>query len=151
MAVASLAEILDELATQIRTAMEAVDDVAVQVEPGWVPTPTPPTIDVFPGESPSRDLESAAFGDLAGGYLLTVRARVDTGDATAAHSLLVAFCDDEDDLSVPAAIMSDPTLNGYAASMDITRFSGFLPYQDVGSEGGYVGCEWAVLVIPGWS
>jgi hypothetical protein len=89
MANAGLRTIRDEMADQIRAAMAAVTDIDVQVEPRWVPNPTPPCIDMYPGASP-RDRETAAMSaDDDEGYYITVRARVTTADSDAGQDLLV--------------------------------------------------------------
>ena len=93
MARATMAEIMEAMADQIREALLSVTDVAVQVEPRMVLNPSPPTIDIYPGDD-SRDPSSAGFDDVAGGYFFTVRARVSTADETAGQDLLLAFMDD---------------------------------------------------------
>jgi hypothetical protein len=45
---------------------------------------------------PSADAQLGAFGDLVGGELITVRARVGTADTDAGQDLLLALMDDED-------------------------------------------------------
>lgn len=143
---ATLAEIMDELAAQIRDALDDVTDVAVQVEPRIVLNPTPPVIDMYPGD-PSMDPELRAFADTVGGELLTVRARVSTADHTAGQDLLLALMDDEDPLSVMLAIKDDKTLNGYAADVDIRERSGYITFIDSVSDASLLGCTWQVVVI----
>lgn len=150
MAVAGLVDVMDALADQIRAAVEAVTDVDVQVEPKLITNPTPPCIDIYPGDL-GRDTESAAFDDLSGGYLLTVRARVSTADNTAGQDLLLAFMDDTDPLSIGMAVKDDTTLNGYANSADVQSQTGYVLFPDPGGEGVLLGCQWTVLVIAGAS
>lgn len=134
--------IMDALATQIRGELDDVTDVAVQVEPRWVSSPTSPCIDMYPTD-PSDDEELRAFGDFIGGDLLTVRARVDMADTVAAQDLLLAFMDDEDPLSLAAAIMSDPTLGGLAGSVDVRSRSGYVRSL----ESGDMGCLWNIVIV----
>jgi hypothetical protein len=143
-------DVLDALAGQIRNVYESADDVPVQVEVGQVANPTPPTVDVYPAPL-SRDPETAAFGDLLGGYLLTVRARINTNDNDATRRLLIDMMDDQHDLSLLAAVCDDETLNGNAASVDPRDHTGENLYQDVDGKLAYRGFEFAVLVIPGES
>lgn len=150
MPVAGLLAVMDALADQIRTTVAAVTDVDVQVEPRLVVNPTPPCIDIYPGDL-GRDAESAAFDEISGGYFLTVRARVSTADNEAGQDLLLAFMDDTDGLSIGQAIMDDPTLNGYAASADVQAQTGYVLFPDPGGEGVLLGCQWTVLVIAGAS
>lgn len=150
MATAGLMEIMDEMAEQIRDWVSLVTDVDIQVEPRLILNPTPPTIDIYPGDL-ARDSETAAFEDLDGGYLLTMRARVSTADNTAGQDLLLSFMDDQSTLSLPAALLDDPTLNGYASSLDVRNQTGYVIYPDSGGEGALLGCQWTVLVLAGAS
>lgn len=133
---------MDELADQIRAIVVAVTDVDVQVEPRMVMNPTTPSIDIYPSPE-AREAGTAGFSDLAGAYLLTVRARVDPSDHDSAQDLLLAFMDDEDDLCIAAAIEDDPTLNGLASSVDVVSSTGFGVFAD----GAYLGCQWTVRII----
>jgi hypothetical protein len=141
--VATLAEIMDALADQIRDVLADVTDVAVQVEPRWVTNPTPPCIDIYPAD-PSTDQDLRAFGELMGGELLTVRARVDMADSTAGQDLLLALMDDEDPLSVAAAINEDDTLGGLASTLDVRSRSGYVRFLESGE---HMGCVWGVVVV----
>jgi hypothetical protein len=143
---AGLVEIMDEMAAQIRGVLADVTDVAVQVEPRMILSPTPPSIDLYPGES-SRDAASAAFDDVNGGYLFTVRARIDTRDNTAGQDLLLAFMDDTDDLCLALALLDDPTLNGLAASIDVRDPTGYIVYPEPTGEGAWLGFQFTALVI----
>ena len=119
------AELLDAMADQIRAAVAAAD-VDVQVEPRLVPNPSPPTVDMYPGDV-SRGTEAAAFG-VNGEFLFTVRARVDTNDHEANQDLLLAFMDDINDLSLPMALLDEPTLGGLASDLDVVDATGFVSY-----------------------
>jgi hypothetical protein len=143
-ATASLRQILDELAAQL-VAFYEDSDPPMQIEPRYVGRPSPPTIDIFPGDV-VRDDQSAAFGDISGGFFITVRARVQTSDNEANQDILVAFLDDEDDLCLAHAVLDEPTLNGYAASMSLQGVTGFLLDPT-----GLIGVQWTFLVIPGAS
>jgi hypothetical protein len=140
---ATFAEILDAMADQIRSVIVDVTDVAVQVEPRWVVNCTPPCIDMYPAD-PSVDQELRAFGEMMGGDLFTVRARVDMSDSTAMQDLLLAFMDDTDPLSISATLEEDKTLNGLATSVDVRDRSGYVRVLEGGD---YLGCLWQVLVI----
>jgi hypothetical protein len=148
MAQAGLLDVMDEMADQIRTALVAVTDVDVQVEPRMVLNPTPPCIDIYPGDPP-RDRDSAAFhpGDDEG-YFITVRARVSTADNFAGQDLLLAFVDPTNDLSIGQALYDDTSLNGYANDLDIVAQTGYSLFPDPGGEGALLGCQWTVRVLP---
>lgn len=141
----SLANIRTALVEQIETTLVAVDE-SITVVSGRHFNPTPPCIDVYQAPT-SRSGDTAAFGDLAGSYLFTVRARVSSADNVAGQETLLRFQDDEDDLSVPQAIMDDETLGGYAYAVHIPDdgFSGDILYAEAGTE--FLGCQWLVQVI----
>jgi hypothetical protein len=140
---ATLAEVLDAMADQIRGVIDDVTDVAVQVEPRWVVNCTPPTIDMYPSD-PSDEPELRAFGEPLGADLITVRARVELNDNTANQDLLLAFMDDTDPLSIARALDDDTTLGGVASSLDVRSRSGYVRVLEGGD---YLGCLWQVVVI----
>ena len=74
-------DLLDAMADAIRTGLSTVTDVDVQVEPYMVSDPSPPTIDMYPGDV-ARGTAAEAFG-LNGEFLFTVRARVPGNDPVA--------------------------------------------------------------------
>ncbi len=141
----TLAQILDEMAAEIRNVVSQVSGVDIQVEPRMVLNPTPPCIDLYPGD-PSMDPETAAFGELVGGELITIRARVQTADDVAGQDLLLAFMDDEDPLSIAAAVTDDPTLNGLGRA-DLRFRSGYALYPAPQGDGALLGCTWDMIVL----
>lgn len=130
---------MDELATVIRDTLSTTP-FPVQVEPRMIFNPSPPSIDIYPG-AVSRDDATAAFGDISGGYLLTIRARINKEDTDAAQDVLLALMDDEDPLCLGAAL-HESDLDGNASSVAVTDPSGFLVFDP------HVGVTWSVLVIP---
>ena len=142
----TLAEIQDALADQIRGVIDDVTDVDVQVEGRMVMAPTPPTIDIYPGDT-STDQDIRAFTELQGAELVTVRARVSTADNFAGQDLLLALMDDEDPLSIVAAANEDETLGGLAASLDMRSRSGYVLVPDPGGEGALLGCLWSFVIV----
>lgn len=142
---ATLAALMDEIAAQIRDTIADVTDVQVQIEGRMVLAPTLPCIDLYPAD-PSDDQELAAFGERIGGEVLAVRVRVSPADIDAGQDLLLAFMDDEDDLAIVNAI-TDPTLNGIAASMHFRGRSGFREFPDLSGEGSMLGCLFDLVVV----
>ena len=123
------ADLLDAMADQIRTALASAlsgSSVTVQVEPRMVTAPTPPTVDMYPGDI-ARGTEAAAFG-VNGEFLFTVRCRVHGNDDVANQDLLLGFMDDVSPLSVPMALTDEPTLGGLAATLDCVDPTGFVLY-----------------------
>jgi len=143
---AGLRDIVDALADQIRNTVTDAD-FGVQVEPTYVLTPSPLTIDIYPGD-PARDADTAGFDDVSGGYLLTVRARINTPDFDAAYDVLLSLMDDEDPMSLAAAVDDDPTLNGYASDTDVRDFTGLRAYETPDGVSAYLGFQVTALVIP---
>ena len=140
-----LVEIMDAMEAKI-TAAVASAPWPIQVRGRQLLVPTPPSIDMYPGQ-PTREDTFAAFGDLMGALVFTVRARVISADNEAGQELLLSFMDDEHDLCIAAALEVDQTLNGLVASVDVNALTGFIPYVDVDSAGQLLGCEWQVLVV----
>jgi hypothetical protein len=147
--VAGLRDIVGEMADQIRGTLQSVNTVEVQVEPRMVITPSPLTIDIYPGD-PARDAASAAFGD-DGGYLLTVRSRINTPDFDSAYDVLLSLMDDDDSLCLAQALLDEPTLNGYASDVDVRDHTGLRAYETPSGEGAYLGFQFTALVLPAHS
>lgn len=145
--VSGLVDIVTEMADQIRAVLVAVDEMDVQVEHRMVLTPSPLTIDMYPGDL-SRSEDSAGFDDISGAYIFTVRARINTPDFDAAYDILLELMDDEDDLCIAQALYSDTTLNGHATSIDVREFSGMRAFEHPNGVDAFLGCQWTVFVIP---
>jgi hypothetical protein len=144
----TLATILTELAGVIRDTVEDVTDVDVQVEDIIVVNPTPPCIDMWPA-TPSSDIEPTGFSTNMGneGEMITVRARVAASDSRAEQELLLALMDEDDPLSVAAAVLEDTTLNGTASDVALRDRTGFLPILDLTGSVAMISCEWTFMVI----
>jgi len=142
-----LREIMDAMLSQIEDAVTSSGDFDVQVYRGALFAPSPPTVDFFPGGL-ARNGAGAAFDDISGGYLFTVRARVHTADQDAGQDLLLRFMDDTDSMCVAGALMADPTLNGLASSLAVRDLGGFVPYPYPGGEGELLGFSFTCEVIP---
>jgi hypothetical protein len=140
-----LRDVYNALADSIR---DEINDVYtdIEVEPRPVPNPSEfPCIDIFPG-IPSRDGDSAAFGDVSGFEVVTVRVRVSPNDQDEAMDMLIDFNDDTHALSMTAAIEGDQQLDGWATGVwvDGDSFSGILDFSTTAQQ--MVGCTWRVLI-----
>lgn len=144
-----LRDILEAMAVVLRDeigAELASDGVDAEIEPRLVLSPSEsPCIDIYPGES-SRSSAEAAFGDLSGAYVVTVRARVTVNDEDSAQDVLTDMVDDTHALSIAAALDSDQSLDGWTTfvAVDADGFSGLLDMSAPGRP--MVGCTWRVLV-----
>lgn len=150
MATAPLGDLLNEMAAQLRAVVgPAVGaETEVQVTGRRNFNPTPPSLDIWPGDPFRSTPDTAGFQETGGDVVFTVRARVTTVDNIAGQDLLLRLMDDEDDISVATALMDDQTLNGLASSVYVEGNSGYISYMgDSGSEGPLLGCEWRVRVL----
>lgn len=143
---------MDGLAEALQTAYAGVQwagqDLGEQIHPRLVISPTTPCIDIYPADIP-RETESAGFNvsGVDGGIMFTVRARVSTADSDSGQELLIAFMDDEHDLSLAAALMADETLGGVAVDVTVDQPTGFGLYPDPGGQGSLLGAQWRVTVM----
>jgi hypothetical protein len=132
---------LNELVTDIAAALEplTVEIPELQIYPYYNSNPTPPSVDVYPGD-PFQ--EAAGFGVGNSRVWFTVRARVSVADPAAGNQLLLRLLDPNDPASVEAALAVDDT-----AVIDNTQgaVSGFRRYSDDNAE--LLGCEWRVGVF----
>lgn len=147
---ASLADLLDELAdTLLAVVAPAVPaETEVQVMGRRIFNPTPPSIDIYPGDPFRTTPDTSGFNETGGELLLTVRARVNTIDNIGGQELLLRFMDDEDPISVASTLMEDQTLGGLASSVYVEGNSGYTQYLEGGTEGrALLGCEWRVRVL----
>lgn len=140
---------LDGLAQVLRdtVAVEfATDTIDIQVEGRMTPSPSAPIcIDIYQSGQ-ARTSAAAAFGDISGQYVLTVRARANPNDEDEVHDIFVDMMDDFHELSVAAALESQPTLDGYATDVwvDPDGFEAGLEFP--GAPVPLIGCTWRVLV-----
>lgn len=133
----------DVLRTEIGTEL-ASNGIDAEIGSRLVLSPSEsPCIDIDAGQ---RDRESAGFGQIAGAYELTVRARVTAADNFSSQDVLVDMIDDDHALCVAAAIESDPTLGGWATDVwvDPDGISATLDFSTSTQQ--LVGRTWRVLV-----
>jgi hypothetical protein len=145
----TLAEILEQMAVKVREVTDTITDVDIQVESGIVINPTAPCIDIYPAD-PSMDPSVGGFGDIDGAESITVRARVSTADSDAGQELLLAFMDDEDELSLAAALADDPTLNGMA-DLSYQGRGGYALFPTPQGDGALLGCLFTFTAIKMYS
>lgn len=144
----SLVEIAQAMQSQIEQAVAAAADPPDAVQVSYVRNinPTPPCIDIFPGD-PFDDGDAAGFGGAADECVFTVRARIGTADNTAGQELLLAFMDEQDDLSVKNALQADQKLGGAASSILVIGPTGHRIYEDSAHTAAFLGVEWRVKVL----
>lgn len=149
--IAGLLDILDELAATLDIAVNTTG-WPVQVSARRRFSPTPPALDMWPGNAgEQRDTATTGFQETAGTLLVTVRARVAAADHEAQQDLLYAFCDPADPCCVVDALMDDQTLGGLAASVEVLGPSEPTIYQDVAGQTPLLGVQWRVEILEAMS
>ena len=130
---------LDETVNAIADALQPLSGqiTGLQVYAYFNGNPTPPSIDVYPGE-PFQ--QGAGYGIPSKRVWFTVRARVATTDQEAASQLLLRLLDPADLASVEAAL----AVNQLATVDNVNgSVSGFRRYADDNGTD-MIGCEWRV-------
>jgi hypothetical protein len=131
--------------------MTAEADWYVQVEPTMVLNPTPPVIDMYPAD-PSNDGATGSFGQdlaqIAEGFWVNIRARVNPNDQTANQELLLELMDPQSATSVVQAMYEDRTLSGVVADCNLDSTSGFVLVPKVDGSAVHVGVIWRFLILP---
>lgn len=141
----SLLEVVEAMAEALEPVKTAIPEL--QVHPYLNPNPTPPSIDIYPGDPFFQT--GSGFDDDAEVFF-TVRARTTTADHTAGQQALLRMLDRRAAESVQAALEADQTLGGTAQSVDVMPegVSGYREYlEDTNVNGRLIGCEWRVRVI----
>lgn len=146
----SLVDIVEKMRDVIEAAVDG-SDPPVQVSAYRLINPTPPTVDIYPGD-PLTDGSATGFGAGKEEAIFTVRARIGTGDIEESQKVLLAMMDDQDPLSIAAALEADQTLQGVVASLAVNGPSGHTIYQETSdrpglSTGALLGVDWTVKVI----
>jgi hypothetical protein len=137
-AVSSLVEIVEGLATALEPLTVGTPDL--QVYPYLNINPTPPSIDVYPGDPFGNGINDGLI-------YFTVRARVSTADAEDGQRLLLELL--EPGSGVEAALTTDQTLGGLVQTLSIVPegVSGIRQYlADTPTGGSLLGCEWRLQV-----
>ena len=146
---ATVAAIMDALATQLQTRLCGTANPVIpnlQVDGRLIPSPTPPSIDIYPGDPFQEPL---TFGRGNNILFLTVRARVTTVDNEGGQDLLLSMMDPVSSASVAQAVTYDRTLGSTVGKVSVIEGpSSYGVFQDSGGQGSLLGCTWRVQVIP---
>lgn len=147
----TVAAIMDALAAQIQTELGGTADPLIerlQVDGRLIPSPTPPAIDVYPGD-PFQERMTMGHGAGNNELFFTVRARVSTADNEAGQDLLLSLMDPDAPESLAEAVLSNRTLGGVVERVgNVDGPSQFGLFGDPGGQGNLLGCTWRVRVIP---
>lgn len=137
---ATILEVMAAVATQLEVQLGPVVP-GIQVERLMIANPTPPTLDIYPGDPFGTD---TTF-DNGREQIFTIRARVQMADREAGQELLLGLMD-RNGTSVIGALRSDPTLGGTVDDSLVEGPSGYTEYVESGGPGRWMGCEWRLQV-----
>lgn len=140
---------LDQLATAIATNLAAV--TGIQISSHLLSNPTPPSAEIVVGET-DYDLTMQRGGDK---IIFTVRGFVSFTSDIGSSTLLRTWMATTGSSSFKAAIESDRTLGGHAATLRVTKCSGEKGFlREVhgtagrgSAQGPLLGAEWTVEVL----
>ena len=144
---ATIAQIMDELATQIDDQLSTVTDVKLDVQGRAFKAQTVPAIDMYPTGLSGLDTDIAAFQENYGGWPINIRVRVSPADVYAGEDLLLGLMDDEDDLSIINTLAYDRTINGLASTMFWSIWGGFIDFPEPGGEGTFLGSLLPIVIV----
>ncbi len=133
----TVAEVMVAISSRLEDVL-AGEIEGIQILPYLNANPTPPSVDVYPGD-PFQT--GAGFGVGESQVFFTVRARVTTADSESGQRLLLRMLDPGDVASVEAALED-------VASVVNDGVSGFREYlEDTQANGRLLGCEWRVTAF----
>lgn len=143
-ATSSLLEVMEALAVQLADGLDGVEGLTVY--PTLSANPTPPAIDIYPGEPFQTRIGMGAGNNE---LVFVVRARVNTPDHEGAQETLLALLDPFADTSVAQTIEADTTLGGAVGYAAVTAGpSQYGIFTDPSGAGSFLGCTWTVTVHP---
>lgn len=135
-----LNDISDGIADQISQSFAAVTDIVIHVESHWYETAELPAVDIY--HTADNGIASGlqgGFGDLFPFECFNIRVRVSPAEIEQGQRLLYDLVSDDDELSIVAALDSDPTIGGLAATLTWGDWGGISSFPDVNADGSYIG------------
>lgn len=146
----TLADVMTAAADQIDTVLSMETDIKIHVEGRAFIAAEVPAVDMFPTGSHGLEGGLAGFADEYGGIPLAIRARVSTADLYSGEEILLAMMDDEDPLSIVAALDSDRTLGGVLSTLswgDGWPWSGYTDFPSLNGDGTLLGSILNIVVV----
>lgn len=132
---------MQAVVSQISNALTGVDDL--QAEPLMMWNPTPPAIDIYPGDPFFTDVAYGQVSELN----FVIRARVATPDREGAQELLLSLMDPESPNAIRSALYADPTLDGTVENSYCGPPTEWGFFTDPGGSA-LLGCTWLLTVLP---
>ena len=133
----SLPELLEDVAAALEPVKDEMEGLSIY--PHWTDVPTPPAIDVYPG-NPFQT--GAGFAPGRNRVFLTVRARAGMSDPASGQTTLLRLLDPDDPACVEKALAD--------ADLAVTEggVSGFIQYaDDAPANERLLGCEWRITTF----
>jgi hypothetical protein len=147
-----LNDISDGIADQIATTLSSVTDIVIHVESHWYETAELPAIDIYhTGDNGLAPGVQGGFGDALAYECFNIRVRVSPADIEQGQRILYDLVDDSDDLSIIAALDSDPTIGGLAYTMIWGDWGGISNFPDINSDGSFIGEILPIKVVKAYS
>ena len=141
----TLGDIVDGLTGALGSLTSEIPDL--QVYPYLNLNPTPPSIDIYPGDPFQASLGMDKPGMRERRLFFTVRARVSTADQEGGQALLLELLDPNG--GVEDALVTDQTLGGVCSAVAVAEegITGMRQYvTDTPTGQSLLGCEWRVEV-----
>ena len=137
------------LAEQIENTLGGTADPQIveglNVYPMLEANPTPPAIDVYPG-NPFQEQQASGKGNKRLNF--NVRGRVNTPDNEGAQELLLSMMDPQGTASVEQALLEDRTLSGTVGYLSVDGPTDYGVFVEPNGAGAFLSCTWTVQVIP---
>ncbi len=147
-----LNDISDGLADQIDAAISAVTSITIHVESHWFEIAELPAIDIYhTGDNGLAPGLQGGFGDRLPFECFNIRLRVSPADTDAGQRLLYDLVDQDDDLSIIAALDADPTVGGLAYTLTWGDWGGISSFPDLNSDGSFIGELLPIKVVKAYS
>ena len=146
----TIADIMTAIAEQLDDLINIPSNTIPFAIAGRAFALVPPCVDMYIANPTGLEQGLAGFYDLYGGIPITIRVRVPTADIEAGEDLILGLMDDEDPLSIVAALDNDRTIGGIIDSLFWAEgypWTGLQPFDDPSGDGFYVGSTMTIVVV----
>ena len=148
--VTTTADIMTAIAEQLDDLINVPDQTVPFAIAGRAFALVPPCVDMYIANPTGLEQGLAGFYDIYGGIPITIRIRVPAADIEAGEDLILGLMDDEDPLSIVAALGSDRTIGGVIDTIFWAEgfpWTGLTDFQDPSGDGFYVGSTLTIVVV----
>ncbi len=144
------ADVMDALAEQLDDLINIPSNTIPISFAGRAFALVPPCVDMYIANPTGLEAGLAGFYDIYGGIPITIRIRVPTADIESGEDIILGMMDDEDPLSIVAALDSDRTLGGTIDTLFWAEgypWTGLISFDDPSGDGFYVGSTMTIVVV----